>query len=492
MVNRYIYCRRERGQAALFMTMTLTISLGLIGLVVDEGWGYWRQEACLTAAQAAAMGGIMFAKNNNTTWPPSTCNTTSTIICQTTQTACPTNLTLGTAPTTDVQAACLYAQRNGFMATGKQNVTIVANTGNPTTASGVTTSYYITARATELIPLTFLSAIAGRTGNLVSAIATAAVVSSTLGSCIYVLDSASTSHALEADNDAQISASCGIWVDSTSSTAAHATGSATVKTTGTTQPPIKVVGTAVTDNNGSFSPSATDNSASVSDPLAGLEVPWTNCTGGSCPTVNCEYTGCTGSATHCDHTNFSVTTANGGTPQVLTPGIYCGGISVSNGSSVTFNSGMYVINGGGVNIQSGSQNSGSGVIFYLTGTNANYGGFTVGNGVSGLTLSPPASGGLAGVLFYQDRSLTPTSSASTCTNQGNYAGSSAVCGGASMKLQGIIYLPTTAMAFTNGTNTAATMSIVVKDVTFDGGSYLIAADPYGTLAGSAAKVAMVQ
>jgi hypothetical protein len=71
------------------------------------------------------------------------------------------------------------------MATGKQNVTIVANTGNPTTASGVTTSYYITARATELIPLTFLSAIAGRTGNLVSAIATAAVVSSTLGSCIH-------------------------------------------------------------------------------------------------------------------------------------------------------------------------------------------------------------------------------------------------------------------------------------------------------------------
>src|SRR5580658_7168989 len=95
----------RRGQAALFMTMTLTVSFGLIGLVVDLGWAYWRQEACLAAAQSAAMGGVMFATNKNTTWPSTPCPSSGTIICQATATACPTNLTAGSA-TTDVQSAC--------------------------------------------------------------------------------------------------------------------------------------------------------------------------------------------------------------------------------------------------------------------------------------------------------------------------------------------------------------------------------------------------
>jgi hypothetical protein len=179
----------------------------------------------------------------------------------------------------------------------------------------------------------------------------------------------------------------------------------------------------------------------------------------------------------------SITAANGGTPAVLTPGVYCGGISVSNGSSVTFQSGMYVIYGGGVSIQSGSLNTGSGVIFYLTGTNANYQGFTVGNGVTNLQLSAPASGGLAGVLLYQDRSITPTTSINYCNFGGSSPGASSVCGGATSKLSGIVYMPTTTMAFTNGTSSTATMSVVAKDIYFNGGSYLFAADPTGTLTG---------
>ena len=148
----------QRGQAALFMTMTLTISFGLIGLVVDLGWAHCRQEACLAAAQSEAMGGIRSAMTSNTAWP-TTCTANSAVVCEATATAFPTNLTPPMTATTDIEAAWLYAWQNGFKATGKQNVTIAANIGNPPTASGVSTAYYITARTTEQVPLTFLAVI---------------------------------------------------------------------------------------------------------------------------------------------------------------------------------------------------------------------------------------------------------------------------------------------------------------------------------------------
>ena len=109
---------RERGQAALFATMTLGVTLGLTGLVVDQGWAYWRQEACLTAAQAAAIGGSIYANNANSTWPPASCTTSTAVSCNSNGTTCPSTLTLNSTATSVLQAACLYAQQNGFKATG--------------------------------------------------------------------------------------------------------------------------------------------------------------------------------------------------------------------------------------------------------------------------------------------------------------------------------------------------------------------------------------
>ena len=479
------------------MTMTIIVSMGLIGLVVDEGWAYWRQEACLTAAQSAATAAARYIQSN-----VSGTITCTNATCQA-PTACPS--VSGNSPTSAVQAACMYAKSNGFQASGKQNVTVEAQLGNPPTASGVTSSYYVTVRVAESVPLTFLSVIARQTSSLVSANATSAIVSTTAAPCIYVLDGGNTSHALEANNNAFVEATCGIYVNSTSSTAAHATGSACVQTQsgsnrctgGSNLPNINVVGSSATDNAGAFWPAPQNGSSAVADPLSTVETPWC-ASGNTCPATNCEYSGC--SSAGCTYTTVSVTTAQS-TPQVLQPGVYCGNsttpaISVSNGSSVTFSPGMYVINGGGVAITSGSQNSGSGVIFYLTGTrnssgvSSNYAGFTVSNGVSGLTLTPPTSGGLAGVLIYQDRLLTSTTVQNTPGNNcGNTYGASAVCGGASSSFKGIVYLPNSTMQFTNGTNTASAMSLVVKDVLFNGGSYLFNYDPYGTLRGGSGNAA---
>jgi hypothetical protein len=54
---------RERGQAALLMTLSLTALLGAMGLVVDFGWAYWRKEAASTAATAAASAAIAAANS---------------------------------------------------------------------------------------------------------------------------------------------------------------------------------------------------------------------------------------------------------------------------------------------------------------------------------------------------------------------------------------------------------------------------------------------
>ncbi len=52
---------RCSGQAALMITISLPVTLGLIGLVVDVGWAYYREEACRTAAQSAAFAAAMAA-----------------------------------------------------------------------------------------------------------------------------------------------------------------------------------------------------------------------------------------------------------------------------------------------------------------------------------------------------------------------------------------------------------------------------------------------
>jgi len=98
----------ERGQAAIFMTMSIVTTFGLLGLVVGIGWASWRKEACKAAAQAAAMG----------------------VTCQT-PTPCPSALN---TPSNPIQAACLYAQQNGFTndpANGRQRVLVAGITSAP-------------------------------------------------------------------------------------------------------------------------------------------------------------------------------------------------------------------------------------------------------------------------------------------------------------------------------------------------------------------------
>ncbi len=114
--------RGRKGQAAIFMTMTLTVSMGLIGLVVDIGWAYWRKEACATAASAAAFAAISAASGSGVT--NQSCGSGLTAwACGTYP--CPAN---PSSVTNNFDNGCLYAKQNGFYDTGHQTVSLKGGT----------------------------------------------------------------------------------------------------------------------------------------------------------------------------------------------------------------------------------------------------------------------------------------------------------------------------------------------------------------------------
>ncbi len=101
----------------------------------------------------------------------------------------------------------------------------------------------------------------------------------------------------------------------------------------------------------------------------------------------------------CDHTEFNI-----GASATLSPGTYCGGITIYGSSSVTLDPGIYILRGGGLKVLGGSSIQGTGVGFYNTsGSGYSYGAIELGAG-SNAQLAAPAGGEMRGTLFFQDRS----------------------------------------------------------------------------------------
>lgn len=86
----------------------------------------------------------------------------------------------------------------------------------------------------------------------------------------------------------------------------------------------------------------------------------------------------------------------------LTPGVYCGGITVRNSVIVTLQPGVYVIKDGGIVIKNGGRLQGVEVGLFFTGDNAS---LDLKQN-SSLSLTAPKTGPMAGLLIYQDRNAT--------------------------------------------------------------------------------------
>ena len=409
---------RRDGQAVILVVVAMSILLiGALGLAIDGGQMYAHRQMAQAAADAAAQAGIMniLDGTNATSAHPFGTGTPP--------------IASSVCTTTDLRTPCVYARNNGFGGTAADTVTL----SFPATVSGVGLSSVSVPALAVTVQRTLKTGLirfigAGATSTI-TAKATAGLVAAVSPSCIYALDP-SAQNAFKATNGATVALNgCGIAVDSSNSDAVTVNGASTV-----TASAISIVGGDSISGGGSTTPAPTTGAPSVADPFASLPS----------PTVGA-----------CNHTNYSP----GYGTWALTPGVYCGGINISNGATATFASGTYIINGGALSLVGGTTDTGSGVMFYLTGTNATYGSVNISNGANA-TFSGPASGPYMGVVFYQNRSITSAVNAT-------------FSGGVAMKLTGTLYFPTTSVTFSNGSSVSNVYTaIVAKQVAFTGGTSL--------------------
>jgi hypothetical protein len=324
------------------------------------------------------------------------------------------------------------ASLNGFT-NGTNGVTVTVNDPPASGAyAGVTGAVEVI--IAQNVPLYFASVL-GITSTTVSARAVSLLGAN--GDCIYVLDG-SKAQALYVDGAINITLACGAIIDSTSAQAMYLDGA--INWSG----PSNVVGGYSKVGAVNISPAPNTGVAAQSDPLAYLAAP---------------------SYGACDHTNFSLSGAYNTT---IGPGVYCGGITMTGAGNVTMNGGLYVLEGGGLSVNGAINITGNGgITFYNTqGTGYPYGPIAI-VGASNISLTAPTTGSLAGILFFQDRTIAnPAASSITGASNGTYIGA--------------LYFPTSALTYSGASNGQYT--IIVSDaLTFSGAANV--GDNYSSLPG---------
>ncbi|MDF1586230.1 Tad domain-containing protein [Marinimicrococcus flavescens] len=251
--------------------------------------------------------------------------------------------------------------------------------------------------------------------------------------CVYVLDPAG-GKALDLSGNASLAVpGCEVQVNSDAADALVVSGDASVTALETC-----VVGDYNLNGGGSARPPPLTGCRAVSDPLAGFVPPQVG---------------------SCDWTNRKITGA-----AVLTPGVYCGGISVTGGAAAVFLPGVYVIKDGPLKVAGNSTLSGAGVGFYLTGGGAEL----ALTGGGRIDLSAPTSGPMAGFVF----AAGPDVPAGT---------SNKIAGGGQMRFEGALYFPRQELTLSGGSDSLSPSPftlIVAWGVKITGGGTLrFAADP---------------
>jgi hypothetical protein len=412
-----LHTNRRRGQTAIMFTFAIIPLMGVLGLVVDMGWAYFRKQAAQTAADAAA-GAAAQAAYAAAGGSPSC--TTPGVACYSSEYTCPANPS--TTPTDNIGNGCLYAKVNGFVSTGKQKVTFQSGVGSAPTAAGVTISYWVIVRVSESIPQLF-SAVLGFPAATVTARATTGTREASAGGCVITLDPT-------ADNSLSTSG-CGVFVNSTSTQDINTNGGGTITTTGTAR--TQIVGGC--NGCANISPGPQTGVATMTDPFADMSPP--------------SYSGC-------DDTGGNAVNLGSKDKKTISPGVYCSGLQAGSQSELTLSPGIYVVKNG-INIGGQATMTGTGVTIYIQS-----GGVSMAGGAS-VSLSAPTSGTWQGILFYQDRTNTSDST---------------LVGGTGQLMNGLLYFPDAHLTYTGGSNVstqATAATIVSKTLSMVGNSYIQAA-----------------
>jgi len=409
----------RKGQVLIMVTLALVPMFGLMGLVTDLGYMHFIKMSAQTAAQAAAQAAII--DFHATVGGSNFVCGSGGVTCSATPTTCTASLTTAT---NSLERGCMYAQAHGFNSSN-QAVTYQAGTGaTPPTAAGIgTASYWVTFRVAQRVPQLF-SAVLGNTSGLVVARSTAVVMGGS--DCIFALNR-TQSGAVSVGGSANLVSSCGVFVNSNSSTALSTNGGVLVQAT-----EFDIVG----NTQAILTPPPNTGVSPITDPLASLPVP-----------ASAPYT--------CDYVNYNP--PNWSNP-TLYPGVYCGGINVGN-NTYTLTTGNYILVGGGLTTQSANSHiSGDGVMIYNTfgsGTGHTYS-YSPINIAANSTVSLKAynTGTYAGILFFEDRSAP--------------ASSDTYGGGSSAVYQGVIYAKNAAVTMYGNSGVSAYTILVADTITLVG------------------------
>ena len=400
--------RSNQGGVAILVAVSLMMLLGFAALGSDVVFAMYTQRQMEAAASSAAMAGAVALATGH-----------------------PANYK------TEVSAV---ATSSGFT----NLVSSVTITVNSPPASGPNTS---NASAVEVIitqpqnlPLfgMFISGPLSVSGRAV------AIAGSSASDCVLALDASYTTSSAPAvvdGNGASITLNqCGMASNASGPGALAVTGGAVLNTS-----VVSLVGTDTVNNGGTIT--ATNGvktlQTPVSDPYSGVAVP-------------------TFTAGHCDYGSLpnSPDSVLGYTNPTLSPGVYCGGLTIGSGGTVNLSPGVYIIDGGSFSPGGGTTVTGTGVTIVLTGSGSNFATVSIGNG-STITLSAPTTGPTAGLVFFAD----PAAPVNTYT--------SSIQGGSVVNLTGALYFPTQTLDYGNGSSAATTCTeLDAWHIVFEGGATL--------------------
>lgn len=149
----------------------------------------------------------------------------------------------------------------------------------------------------------------------------------------------------------------------------------------------------------------------------------------------------------CTFTNTKIT---GGSTVVLSPGTYCGGISIASSANVTLNSGTYIVDGGSFSVGGNANVTGTGVTVILSGKiSGNYATASLtGNGTVNLTA--PTTGSFANIAFFQDPNAPS-------------GGTNSFVGTSNQNITGVLYFPKQDLKFAGNTATSSPCTVLAAN-----------------------------
>lgn len=428
--------RDRRGNALLIAGAALPLIMGSAGLASDTiQWVLWKRELQRVADSAAEAGA--YAKVNGATLD--NCSNVS-------------------SATYSSPIAYSVKNNNHLPQTPSCSATNPPSTGGYTSDSNAVRVTVSMQRALSFTGL-FM-----QTPPTITATATASIVPA--GQYCVVSTETGNVTGIDATGSTNVNLGCGMITNSTSMSAAVATGSSSV-----TASPIAAVGGIPSSTHWGSGTVLQPFTIAQADPFASVQLPTP--------------TGCTSFPNNSTNNTYNSSNTPG---LVITGGVKCfsGGINIKG--KVTLDSGTYILDGGSLSM---NNNNASLTCQQCTFVLMNSSGGTVGTvSLTGgtMNLTAPSTGctvGAAtcydGLLFYQSRSAALNNSVSINGNNGS-------------TISGALYFPNADLTFNGDAGMNANcMQIVVKDVQFTGSSSVSNSCPgvdYGAFTGK--KVRLVE